>query len=207
MIFTLNKKIQILLFIILWCCCTAQQCSGTFTDACGSFPTQFVSIKITPTINISSTPFNVPLPVIQNINNISNAINIQGSLYSPNPKSTMFGVKSVSYALCNSVPRYSSICCLTTNSKTDCINGEENIYQLSTTYFSALRCKITIRAIVDNHEYNNYMIGSFLYEGSIDIDASSTGIIPSEAICPLNYIKQLPFNPGPNPIEFCKFNQ
>lgn len=201
-----NNKFKVLLIILVWICCTAQQCSGSLTDACGSYTTNPFVVKITPTINLLSKPSNVPFPVIQNFGNISNAINIQASIFSPDPKSTIFGIKSETYALCNGVPRFSNSCCMTKTFNGCYSSGQENIYQLSMIYQGAFKSKITVRAIVDNHMPNAFLTGSFLFEGSIDMDAT-TGTPPSEIICELKYIKKLPFNPGPNPIEFCNFNQ
>lgn len=200
-------KIRFLILLVLWSCCTAQQCNGTISDACGSYTTQPYVIKITPTINLSSKPLNVPFPVIQNNGNISNAINIQGSLYSPSPKKTMFGLKSETYALCNGTPRYLAKCCITSTSNGCYFSGQENIYQLSMIFQGTFKSKITVRAIVQNFEsIQGLLSGSFLFEGTFDIDAT-TGTPPTEVVCPLKFIQQLPFNPGPNPIEFCNFNQ
>ncbi len=202
----INSKIKLCLILISWSVCSAQQCTGTITDACGSYVTQPNVIKITPVIQLSGMPSSIPYPVLQNNGYLTNAINIQGSLNSSSPKATIFGIKSETYALCNGIPRFANACCITRSNNGCYFSGQENIYQLSAVYQGAFKSKITIRAIVDNHEQNGFLTGSFLYEGIFDIDPS-IGTLPLEAICNLKYIKRLPFNPGPDPVEFCNFNQ
>lgn len=100
-------------------------------------------------------------------------------MYYLNP--TVFGLKCESYVLCNGKPRYRYTCCVSrTNS---CITNENQTpFDLNVQYFSALKSKITIRALSLTSNYSTYD----LYEGSFDFDATM-GTPPSVFYCNLVY--------------------
>lgn len=177
--------------VFVWTLFTAQQCQTT--DACGSYSYEGRRILVTPVLYKSYS--SLPKPVTQLFNGVSNVINIQGSLWYLHP--TVFGIKVESYAQCNGVPRFISTCCIKKDANSCYLIGDENIYQLSVFYRTNFKCKVTIRAITSDANYDSYPDGTYLYEGSFDIDANST---IENSYCTLQYIKTI------NQIDdYCNF--
>jgi hypothetical protein len=154
-----------------------------------------------PTLN-TNIPSGRPRPVVQNINGINNVINVQGSLFYDN--STIFGIKAESYAMCNGIPRFRGVCCIT-KTETGCLTvGDETAFQITATIPSTFKCKITIRAVsMASPSSDGY--GTFdVYEGTFDIDPTS-GIPPSNTICNMMYIRQYIGYDG-SAKQYCLFN-
>jgi hypothetical protein len=180
-----NIKIYSIL-MFLWILSSAQQC--TSTDSCGTYNYNVDTIKASLVIT-GTIPNNVYTPILQNINNIPNSINIQGSLWNNEP--TIFGIKVESYATCNGIPRFSSICCITKENNQCLTLNDESINQVTVGYKSAYKCKVTIRAISKYSFSGLHRLGSYIdmYEGGFDIDPTST-TPPTNTICNLVFTRR-----------------
>lgn len=195
------KRIRIQFVIIfIWILTNAEQC--TTTDSCGTYNYDIGTIKTILTLN--NSPVNVFKPILQNIGNVPNSINIQASIW--NYPNTIFGVKIESYDKCNGVPRFKSTCCLNKNNSNNClILGDEGINQIGITFQTAFKCKVTIRAICVG---NSRIIDMF--EGAFDIDPTNSTNPPTNMICNLQFIKKYDAQyADPNILaqNVCVFNQ
>jgi len=185
--FSFLKNIKIYgILIFLWILSSAQQCSRT--DSCGTYSYDVGTVKASLVLN-GTIPSNAYKPITQNIANLSNSINIQGSIwnYAPN---TIFGIQVESYDKCNGVPRFKSNCCITKDN-TSCLTfNDETINQVTIGFQSAFKCKVTIRAVClfnNNQRTDRYVD---MYEGSFDIDPTSTSTPPSNTVCYLSYTRR-----------------
>lgn len=195
----LFKRYPILILMIVWTLTSADQCTNT--DACGSYTFDPIFLKIMPTLN-TNIPSGRPRPLVQTFNGINNVINVQGSLFYAN--NTIFGIKVESYAMCNGVPRFRGVCCIT-KTEAGCITlGDETAYQITATLPSTLKCKVTIRAVtMANASSDGY--GSFdLYEGSFDVEPISSSP-PSNSICNIVYKRYYNGYEG-SAKQYCLFN-
>ncbi len=199
-----NFKIYATLLFV-WTLLSAQQCTNT--DSCGTYNYNVGAIKAILVIN-NTIPSNTYKPVLQNIANNPNSINIQGSLWSD--ETTTFGIQVESSDKCNGVPRFKSNCCITKNNNPCVTTNDEAINQVTIAYQTAFKCKVTIRAICYYNGSGLARLGYFydLYEGVFDIDPTSA-IPPTNTICNLIYKRRYDF--GTNPIKtlenICTFSQ
>lgn len=200
-----NAKIYSVL-IFLWILSSAQQC--TKTDSCGTYTYDVGAIKSTLVLN-STIPSNSYKPIIQNIANLPNSINIQGSLWSD--ETTIFGIQVESYDKCNGVPRFKSNCCITKSNNSCLTNNDEAINQVTVFYQTAFKCKVTIRAVCyyDGSNYATHGYFNDMYEGSFDIDPTSSTTPPTNTVCTLVFKRR--YQVGTNPPrliqQICLFEQ
>jgi len=181
----LNKIKIHSVILLMWILTNAEQC--TTTDSCGTFNYNIGAIKATLTIN-GPIPSGRYSPIIQTIANIPNSVNIQGSLWHTMP-TTKFGIQVESYDKCNGIPRYKSNCCITKTNNGCLVLNDEAVNQITVGYQTTFKCKVTIRAIC-LYDVSVSTDRKFdLYEGSFDIDPTSSISPPTNTTCNLFYKK------------------
>jgi len=199
-----NIKIYGIL-IFLWILSSAQQCSRT--DSCGTYSYDVGIVKASLVLN-GTVPSNVYKPITQIIENQPNSINIQGSLWYE--ETTNFGIQVESYDKCNGIPRFKSNCCITKNNNSCVTTNDEAINQVTISYQTAFKCKVTIRAICYYNGSGLARLGYFydLYEGVFDIDPTSA-IPPTNTICNLIYKRRYDYGTNPTKTiqQICLFEQ
>ena len=192
--------------LFLWMLSSAQQCSRT--DSCGTYNYDVGAIKALLVLNATS-PTNVYKPIIQNIANQANSINIQGSLW--NEETTNFGIQVESYDKCNGVPRFKSNCCITKNNNSCITSNDDAVNQVTVAYQTGFKSKVTIRAICyyDGSGLARLGYSKDVYEGSFDIDPTASTTPPTNIICNLTFKRR--YDSGTNPIktiqQICLFEQ
>lgn len=164
-VFTLPKY---LIWIFIWCIGTAQECSETSTDACGSFPNNHSIGNIKMTL-ITNIPYGAPRPFLTT----SSPAYIDICKSTNSSPATVFNIKVESYVQCNGIPRSRITGCKTASE--GCSSTSTNDLQII--WNPSFKNKVSIKAIsyfgIRPDAYNIYY---GIYEGSMDIEAGQTSL-------------------------------